>query len=63
MTPSTVVLEIKPGPYDPNTDKVFADWAPGEDEAGAGECLRWLKTTVIGDRWRPPSTAAKMNER
>lgn len=33
---SSVALEIKDGPYDPNDDKVFAPWAPNEeDSAGA----------------------------
>ncbi len=29
----TVVFEVKPGPYEPTTDKDFASWAPGEDSA------------------------------
>jgi cupin fold WbuC family metalloprotein len=28
--PDTVILEIKKGPYDPATDKIFAPWAPEE---------------------------------
>lgn len=34
LEPDTVVLEIKRGPYDAELDKVFAEWAPAEDEAG-----------------------------
>jgi cupin fold WbuC family metalloprotein len=29
---SSVLYEIKDGPYSKETDKTFADWAPGEDE-------------------------------
>ena len=28
--PDTVIFEIKQGPYDPITDKTFANWAPPE---------------------------------
>ena len=31
LEPDTVVLEAKPGPYDPGSDKGFAPWAPAED--------------------------------
>jgi cupin fold WbuC family metalloprotein len=51
-TPSTVVLEVKPGPYDATTDKVFADWAPSEGDEQSGAFLRWLETAGVGDRWR-----------
>jgi cupin fold WbuC family metalloprotein len=34
MEPGTVIYEIKDGPWDINTDKVFAPWAP---EEGTGE--------------------------
>ena len=35
LEPDTVILEIKRGPYDTQLDKVFADWAPAEDDDGA----------------------------
>jgi len=35
----TVVLEVKPGPYDAATDKEFARWAPQEGEEGTTEYL------------------------
>jgi cupin fold WbuC family metalloprotein len=31
---SSVIYEIKDGPYDPADDKYFAEWAPREDEPG-----------------------------
>jgi cupin fold WbuC family metalloprotein len=37
--PGTILLEVKPGPYDAKTDKEFAAWAPAEGEA-AGDALR-----------------------
>lgn len=41
LEPDTVILEIKRGPYD-DRDKVFADWAPSENSAGAPDYLAWL---------------------
>lgn len=32
LEPDTVILEVKRGPYDPERDKVFAEWAPAEGE-------------------------------
>jgi cupin fold WbuC family metalloprotein len=39
LTPRAVCLEIKPGPWDPGTDKEFAPWAPRE---GAPDCAAYL---------------------
>ena len=44
---NTVLFEVKPGPYNPNTAKDFAHWAPEEDEAGAVKYLM-----AIEDRFR-----------
>jgi cupin fold WbuC family metalloprotein len=41
LAEDTVILEIKRGPYD-DTDKVFADWAPGENSEEAPGYLSWL---------------------
>ena len=38
----TVVLEIKRGPYDPETDKTFALWAPAEGDENAEAYLSKL---------------------
>lgn len=35
----TVIYEVKHGPYDPTTDKVFAPWAPAENHPQTGEFL------------------------
>lgn len=47
LEPDTVVLEVKPGPYDAATDKEFASWAPQEGEPGTNEYLAKLE-----DRFR-----------
>jgi len=39
-----VMLEAKRGPYNPLVDKKFAEWAPEEDSAGAGDCLRGFES-------------------
>ena len=38
----TVVFEVKPGPYNPRTDKDFAEWAPAEGTAPATAFLEKL---------------------
>ena len=38
----TVVYEIKDGPYDPDTDKEFASWAPAENDPLADQYLQGL---------------------
>ncbi|MEM9832018.1 MAG: WbuC family cupin fold metalloprotein [Bacteroidota bacterium] len=43
LEPDTVVLEVKPGPYDAATDKEFAPWAPKEGEEGTAEYLANLE--------------------
>lgn len=43
LEPDTVVLEVKPGPYDAATDKEFATWAPKEGEAGTTDYLARLE--------------------
>lgn len=43
LTDCAVVYEVKPGPWDPVTDKEFAQWAPREGDPEAPACLaRWL---------------------
>lgn len=40
--PYAVVCEVKPGGYDPATDKQFAPWAPREGDPGAADYLAAL---------------------
>jgi cupin fold WbuC family metalloprotein len=42
ITPHAVCYEVKPGPWDPATDKEFAPWAPQEGDPGAADYLRKL---------------------
>ena len=42
VTPYAVCYEVKPGPWDPATDKEFAPWAPREGDARAADYLRQL---------------------
>ena len=37
-----VCFEVKPGPWDPSTDKEWAPWAPSEDSPAAAEYYRTL---------------------
>lgn len=42
MAPDTIVYEVKPGPYNPETDKDFAAWAPEEGTSDAKDYLTEL---------------------
>jgi cupin fold WbuC family metalloprotein len=46
LSPTAVCYEVKPGPWDPATDKEFAPWAPSEDSPAAAEYLRALVATA-----------------
>ncbi|MGB0712471.1 MAG: WbuC family cupin fold metalloprotein [Gammaproteobacteria bacterium] len=48
----TVLLELKPGPYTPASDKDFASWAPREGEPGCAAMEHWFRTARPGDRYR-----------
>jgi len=49
--PAAVILEIKPGPYEPRLDKEFATWAPPEDDrAAAAQFVTWLETAAPGEQ-------------
>jgi cupin fold WbuC family metalloprotein len=41
-TPRAVCFEVKPGPWQPATDKEFAPWAPAEDDPAAASYARAL---------------------
>ncbi|MFN8258459.1 MAG: WbuC family cupin fold metalloprotein [Bacteroidales bacterium] len=42
---NSVVYEVKDGPYDPLTDKIFAPWAP---EEGSKECEEFNRKIIQG---------------
>ncbi len=43
LSPTAVIFEVKPGPYDAATDKEFAPWAPREGEPDAAAYLAWME--------------------
>jgi cupin fold WbuC family metalloprotein len=43
-TERVVCFEVKPGPWEPSTDKDFAPWAPAENDPAAEEYCRQLIT-------------------
>lgn len=49
--PDTILLEIKPGPYDPETAAKMAAWCPLEGDETAVECHEWMKIARIGERF------------
>ena len=46
VTEVAVCYEVKPGPWDPATDKEFALWAPREGEPGTADYLATLMAGV-----------------
>ncbi len=46
VTPEAVCFEVKPGPWDPETDKEFAPWAPREGEPAAAVYLAGLMNSL-----------------
>jgi cupin fold WbuC family metalloprotein len=49
--PAAVVLEVKPGPYEPELDKEFAEWAPVEGNPAAASFVTWLESAARGEIW------------
>ena len=50
----TLVVEIKPGPYQPTSESDFAAWAPPEGHAEAGACREWMRICAIEKRFSFP---------
>jgi cupin fold WbuC family metalloprotein len=46
MEPDTVLYEVKDGPYDPEDDKRFATWAPGEGSEGTMDYNREILKSI-----------------
>ena len=51
MKTGSVLLEVRPGPFDPNHLGDFAPWAPEPGDAGAAEYLRRLQA-IAEDAFR-----------
>jgi hypothetical protein len=50
--PAAIILEVKPGPYEPELDKEFARWAPEEGTPVSASFVTWLEFASVGDRWQ-----------
>jgi len=50
LATDTVILEVKPGPYDSVSDKDFATWCPAEGETGCIAFEQILRKAQPGDR-------------
>lgn len=46
---ATAFLEVKQGPYDPETASEFARWAPAEGEAAVAHFLAWARHAEPGE--------------
>ncbi len=46
---ATVLLELKPGPYLPLSDKDFAAWAPAEGDPTSAVFERWFRQAPVGE--------------
>ncbi|MDH5561435.1 MAG: WbuC family cupin fold metalloprotein [Deltaproteobacteria bacterium] len=46
LAEESLFYEIKPGPFDPDADKGFADWAPEENTPESKEYLRSLNEQI-----------------
>ncbi len=51
IAPGSVAIEIKPGPYNAQSDKEFAAWSPPENDREAARCEKWLAAARVGQRW------------
>lgn len=48
LASATILLEVKPGPYEPSAPAEFAPWAPAEGELGAAALEQRLRTAQTG---------------
>lgn len=46
LEPDSVAYEVKDGPYNPENDKVFAQWAPAENAPEAANYLKQLEQKI-----------------
>ena len=49
LVPGTIMVEVKPGPYQPVENQDFAAWAPSEGDPHALDWVRWFATAKPGD--------------
>jgi len=46
-----ILLEVKPGPYQPLTPEEVAPWAPAEGEPQAQAFIGWCRQAQVGERF------------
>ncbi len=61
LAADTVIFEVKPGPYDEQSDKDFAVWAPREGSPLAGEYFASLCRLAEGGQSISPPSQKKQN--
>ncbi|WP_064609564.1 WbuC family cupin fold metalloprotein [Photobacterium sp. J15] len=47
----SVILEIKPGPYNPSDVVEFAQWAPEENDKGIVNFIKWVEVAQVNDKY------------
>ncbi|KJS03617.1 MAG: hypothetical protein VR65_01355 [Desulfobulbaceae bacterium BRH_c16a] len=58
----TVLFEVKPGPYEPGSDKDFAVWAPRENSPDAKGYIASLYSFADRFGWKIPKQVASSGE-
>ncbi|NOI18058.1 cupin fold metalloprotein, WbuC family [Vibrio coralliilyticus] len=51
VSDEAIIIEIKEGPYNPETAANFATWAPMETDSSAKDLLYWVERAKVGDRY------------
>jgi cupin fold WbuC family metalloprotein len=46
-SPGTILMEVKPGPYNPLSEENFAYWAPAENSEKCSRFERWFRTASV----------------
>jgi hypothetical protein len=47
-SPGTILMELKPGPYIPLSEKDFAYWAPVENSDSCSQFEEWFRKAEVG---------------
>jgi cupin fold WbuC family metalloprotein len=48
-SPGTILMELKPGPYNPLLEKDFAQWAPKENSDSSSHFEEWFRNAEVGN--------------
>lgn len=52
LSDQAIVFEYKQGPYLPDNDKTFPQWAPTEQDTQVKIYHQWMKTAAVGERFK-----------